>query len=66
MQIEVKGGKPGYVIRSGKDALECVTIVETFVDSDAAYNTDYGAAANGLDRWLKRMIAEEDSHGHQR
>ena len=62
MQIEVKNGKPGYVIRNAKDALKCVTIVETFVDSDAPYNTDYGAAANGLDRWLKRLIVEEDSH----
>ena len=62
MEIEVKGGKSGYVIRSAWDALECVAIVETFVDSDAAYNTDYGAAANGLDRWLKRMIAEEENH----
>ena len=62
MEIEIKNGKPGYVIRSAKDALECVTIVETFADSDAPYNTDYSPAANGLNRWLQKMIAEEENH----
>jgi hypothetical protein len=60
MQIEVKGGRAGFVVRNAGDAVECLTIVESWVDDRALDNDTYRAAANGLDRWLRRMIAEEE------
>lgn len=62
MQIEVKDNQATYVIRNAGDALECLTVVESWVDDRALSNDTYRAAANGLDRWLKGLIAQEESN----
>lgn len=59
MQIEVKDSRAAYVIRNAGDAAECLTIVESWVDDRALGNDTYRAAANGLDRWLRKLIDGE-------
>jgi len=60
MQIKIKDNRAWFVLESAGDAMECLTIVESWVDDRALNNDTYRAAANGLDRWLKRMIADEE------
>lgn len=59
MHIETKDGKAGYEVTTAQDALKCVTIIETHAEEGAWKNHNYILAANGLDRWLKRLIEGE-------
>lgn len=55
MEVTTKDGKPYYEIETPADALECLSIIREFAVRDAAYNSDYGAAMNGLYQYLKAL-----------
>lgn len=62
MYPETIDGKTGYKIQSVKDAVECVTILQTRVDwEEILDDSHYLYACNGLARWLAAMMEREET-----
>jgi len=60
MQIHTDDkGRSGYIITNARDALECLAIIESRIETEEWNNHHLVAAANGLDRWLQKQIAAE-------
>ena len=61
MEVHVDDkGRRGYVISDAKAALECLTVVESYIELKEWDNGHLVAAVNGLDRWLQKQIAREE------
>jgi len=60
MQVKVdEKQRRSYVIANATDALECLAIIESRVETEEWDSVHLVAAANGLDRWLRKQIAAE-------
>jgi hypothetical protein len=58
MEIKVRDGRPGYVIRTVEDALECLRMVRAFA-KEVAPDSTYVAAINGLGSWAREWAARQ-------
>jgi len=60
MQVEVDAKQRSvYVVANATDALECVAIIESRIETEEWNSVHLVAAANGLDRWIQKQIAAE-------
>jgi len=60
MQVKVDDKQRSFfVVANATDALECLAIIESRVQTEEWNSHHLVAAANGLDRWLQKRIAAE-------